>query len=154
MPPSPPPCPHPPSTPPSPSAPRRLVTPYTDFLVLTEIRADQRAIMNTKIKYGIYSSHFSASQRPRGGVLICANLKHKKMAGSERQSTTPGNIAAAVYEVKKSRIVVLGIYGISENNDRLSASTIREASTILTKLKLLYNTLHAIVAGDFNTNGT
>ncbi len=31
---------------------RRLVTPYTDFFVLTEIRADQRAIMNTKIKYG------------------------------------------------------------------------------------------------------
>jgi hypothetical protein len=46
------------------------------------------------------------------------------MAGSERQSTTPGHIAAAVYEVKKSRTVVLGIYGISENNDRLSASTI------------------------------
>jgi exonuclease III len=72
------------------------------------------------------------------------------MAGSERQSTTPGHIAAAVYEVKKSRIAILGIYGISENNDRLSASTIREASTILTELKLLYNTQHAIVAGDFN----
>jgi hypothetical protein len=72
------------------------------------------------------------------------------MAGSERQSPTPGRIAAAVYEVKKSRTVVLGFYGISENNERLSASTIREASTTLTELKLLYNTQHIIVAGDFN----
>jgi exonuclease III len=129
---------------------RKLVTPHTDFLILTEIRADQRAIMNTKIKYGIRPSHFSTSQHPRGGVLICANQNHKKMAGSERQSTTPGHIAAAVYEVKKSRTVVLGIYGISENNDRLSANTIREASSILTDLKILYNTQHVIVAGDFN----
>ncbi len=32
----------------------------------------------------------------------------------------------------------------------VNASTIREASTILTELKLLYNTQHVIVAGDFN----
>jgi hypothetical protein len=72
------------------------------------------------------------------------------MAGSERQSTTPGHIAAAVCKVKKSRTVVLGFYSISENNDRLSASTVREDSTNLTELKLLYNTQHVIVAGDFN----
>jgi hypothetical protein len=53
------------------------------------------------------------------------------MEGSERQSETPGHIAAAVYEIKKSRTVVLGIYGISESNDRLSSSLIREASNII-----------------------
>ena len=129
---------------------RKLITPMTDFLVLTEIRADQRAIKNTKLKYNLRPSHFSASQHPRGGVLICANQQHKKMEGSERQSTTPGHIAAAVYEIRKSRTVVLGIYGISENNDRLSASTIREASNIIAELKLLYNTQHVIAAGDYN----
>jgi hypothetical protein len=72
------------------------------------------------------------------------------MEGSERQSTTPGHIAAAVYEIRKSRTVVLGIYGISENNDRLSASTIREASNIIAELKLIYNTQHVIAAGDYN----
>jgi hypothetical protein len=46
--------------------------------------------------------------------------------------------------------VVLGIYGISENNDRFSASTIRVASNIIAELKLLYNTQHAIAAGDYN----
>jgi hypothetical protein len=40
------------------------------------------------------------------------------MEGSEPQSTTPGHIAAAVYEIRKSRTVVLRIYGISENNIR------------------------------------
>ncbi len=129
---------------------RKLITPMTDFLVLTEIRADQRAIKNTKLKYNLQPSHFLASQHPRGGVLICANQRHKKMEGSERQSTTPGHIAAAVYKIRKSRTVVLGIYGISENNDRLSANTIREASNIIAELKLLYNTQNVIAAGDYN----
>ena len=129
---------------------RKLITPATDFLILTEIRADQRAIMNTKLRFDLQPSHFSTNQHPRGGVLICAKKYHKKIPGSERQSTTPGHIAAAVYEIKKSRTVVLGIYGISENNDRLSAITIREASNIVSELKLLYNTQHVIAAGDFN----
>ncbi len=129
---------------------RKLISPSTDFLILTEIRADQRAILNTKIKYDLKPSHFSASQRLRGGVLICANQTHKKMEGSKRQSETPGHIAAAVYEIKKSRTVVLGIYGISESNDRLSSNLIREASNIIVELKLLSNTQHVLAAGDFN----
>jgi exonuclease III len=72
------------------------------------------------------------------------------MEGSKRQSATLGHIAAAVYEIKKSRTLVLGIYGISENNDRLSARMIREASNIVAELKLLYNTQHVIAAGDYN----
>ncbi len=71
---------------------RKLTSPSTDFLILTEIRADQRAILNTKIKYNLKPSHFSASQCPRGGVLICANQTHTKMEGRERQSETPGHI--------------------------------------------------------------
>ncbi len=45
---------------------------------------------------------------------------------------------------------MLGIYGISENNDRLSAGLIREASNIAAELKLLYKTQHVIAAGDYN----
>jgi exonuclease III len=129
---------------------KKLITSTTDFLILTEIRADHRAIMNTKLIFNLRPSHFSVSQHPRGGVLICANRNHKKMEGSERQSATPGHIATAVYEIKTSRTVVLGIYGISENNDRLSAGLIREATNIAAELKLLYNTQHVIAAGDFN----
>jgi precorrin-4 methylase len=63
----------------------------------------------------------------------------------------PGHIAAAVYKIRKSRTIVLGIYGISENNDRLSTSLIREASNIVAELTLLYNTQHVIAARDYNT---
>ena len=71
------------------------------------------------------------------------------MEGSLRESDEPGHIAAAVYEVNKSRTVVIGVYGISENNDRSSADLIQEVSNIARELKHLYNTQHVIVAGDF-----
>ncbi len=89
---------------------KKLITSATDFLILTEIRADHRAIMNTKLKFNLQPSHFSVSQPPRRGVLICANRNHKKMEGSERQSVTPGHIAAEVYEIKKSRTVDLRLW--------------------------------------------
>ncbi len=67
-----------------------------------------------------------------------------------RESVEPGHIAAAVYEVNKSRTVVIGVYGISEKNNRYSADLIQEVSNIVRELKHLYNTQHMIVAGDFN----
>ncbi len=129
---------------------RSLITPSTDFLILTETKADHRAIKNTKLRFDLRVSHFSASPHPRGGVVICAKEIHKKLEASERESATPGHIAAAVYEIRKSRTVVIGVYGISDNNDRLSAATIMEISTIADELKLLFNTQHLMIAGDFN----
>jgi hypothetical protein len=67
---------------------RKIITSATDFLVLSEIGAQQQAIMNTKLKYNLQPSHFSTSQHPRGGVLIFANQRHKKMEGSERLSAS------------------------------------------------------------------
>jgi exonuclease III len=55
-----------------------------------------------------------------------------------------------LYEVNRSRTIVIGVYGISENNDRSSADLIQEVSNIARELKHLYNTQHVIVAGDFN----
>jgi hypothetical protein len=45
---------------------------------------------------------------------------------------------------------MLGIYGISESNDRLSSNLIRKASNFVAELKLLYDTQHIIAAGDYN----
>jgi len=66
---------------------RKLITPTTDFLVFTEIRADQRAIKNTKLKYNLRPSHFSASQHPRGGVLICANQQPMPQKNGRKRTT-------------------------------------------------------------------
>jgi len=129
---------------------RTLITPSTDFLVLTETRADHRAILNTKMRFDIRPSHYTASVQPRAGVVICAREIHRKLDGSERQSQIPGHIAGAVYEVRKSRTVIIGVYGISDNNDRTSTALINEISRMATELKLLYNTMHVIILGDFN----
>jgi endonuclease/exonuclease/phosphatase (EEP) superfamily protein YafD len=95
-------------------------------------------------------SHHSSHQQARKGVIIIAKPEHTIMEGSLRESDEPGHIAAAVYEVNKSRTVVIGVYGISENNDRSSADLIQEVSNLARELKHLYNTQHVIVAGDFN----
>jgi exonuclease III len=46
--------------------------------------------------------------------------------------------------------VIIGVYCLSENNDWESAAVIQEVSSIASELKLLYNTRHVIIGGDFN----
>jgi len=130
---------------------RSLITPHTDFLILTETKADHRAIRRTKLRFNMRVSHFSANEGARGGVIICAKDGHKKMEGSERESVRQGYIAGAVYEIKKSRTIVIGVYGLPDNDDRASSGIMREVSRMATELQGVYNTQHLIIAGDFNT---
>jgi len=129
---------------------RKLITPHLDFLILTETKAHPSALTRIKLRYGMKISHHSSHQQARKGVIIIAKPEHTIMEGSLREADEPGHIAAAVYEVNKSRTVIIGVYGISENNDRSSADLIQEVSNIARELKHLYNTQHVIVAGDFN----
>ncbi len=128
----------------------KLITPHLDFLILTETKAHPSALTRIKLRYGMKISHHSSHQQAGKGVIIIAKPEHTIMEGSLRESGEPGHIAAAVYEVNKSRTVVIGVYGISENNDCSSADLIQEVSNIARELKHLYNTQHVIVAGDFN----
>jgi hypothetical protein len=73
------------------------------------------------------------------------------MEGSERESIRQGYIAGAVYEIKKSRTIVIGVYGLPDNDDRASSGIIHEVSRMATELQGVYNTQHLIIAGDFNT---
>ena len=109
---------------------RKLITLHLDFLILTETKAHPSALTRIKLRYGMKISHHSSHQQARKGVIIIAKPEHTIMEGSLRESDEPGHIAAAVYEVNKSRTVVIGVYGISENNDRSSADLIQEVSNI------------------------
>ncbi len=129
---------------------RKLITPHLDFLILTETKAHPSALTRIKLRYGMKISHHSSHQQARKRVIIIAKPEHMIMEGSLRESGEPGHIVAAVYKVNKSRTVVIGVYGISENNDRSSADLIQEISNIARELKHLYNSQHVIVAGDFN----
>jgi len=134
---------------------RTLITPHTDFLILTETRAHpsdltQRNSTRIKLRHGLKISHHSSHPQARKGVIICSKPEHIMMEGSARESENLGHIAAAVYEIRKSRTVIIGVYGLSENNDRESAAIIQEISSIASELKLLYNTRHVVIGGDFN----
>ena len=128
---------------------RKLITTDTDFLFLTETRVHVSDVKKFKIK-GMAATHYSLQALAGKGVIIYSKHEHKIMEGSLRESQTPGHIAAAVYEIHKSRTVVIGIYGCSQNDDRISPRLIAELDTIASELKHLFNTQHLIIGGDFN----
>jgi len=129
---------------------RHLIRKETDFVVLTEVRADRRAAAGARIKWGLKVSHSSLHDDPHGGVVILSKPEHKPIPGSFREATTPGHVAAAVYDVRGTRIVVVGVYGESASNDRASVVIMDDLRSILTELKHIYHTQEVIIAGDFN----
>jgi len=133
---------------------RTLVHNQTDFLILTEVRADSRCIRNARIKWGLKPTLHSLHHNPHGGVVIFSRPGHILIDGSIRESDTQGHIAAGVYEVRGSRIVVAGYYGESASNDRTSADRLHELHNIIRELKHVYRTTHVLIAGDFNVSPT
>jgi len=130
---------------------RRLVHRDTDFVVLTEVKADrQLALKARSIKWGLRPTLFSLHNDAHGGVLIFSKPEHRLIEGSIREANTAGHIAAAVYDIQNRRIIVAGIYGEPASNDRASAEIIKEIDSILEDLKHIYNTQDIIIAGDFN----
>jgi len=129
---------------------RELVNQKTDFLILTETRTTAKALHKVKLKWGLKPTLYSLDDAPRGGVVIYSSPRHKLIPESRRLGTIPGHLAAAVYEVHQSRTVIVGIYGPSENDDKKSASFLKEVQDTISELKTIYNTSHVIAAGDFN----
>ena len=75
---------------------------------------------------------------------------HPLVAGSQREGQQPGHVAAAVYSVGATRVIVAGVYGDSASNDRTLAAVMSELQGIIEELSHVYNTRSVIVGGDFN----
>ena len=129
---------------------KALLQQKTDFLILTETRVDQSAYKNVKLKWGLKATQFSLHQTARAGVIVYSREIHKIIPESIRTGTIAGHMCLAVYEISGSRTIVGGIYGPSDNNDRLGVSFLRELSETISELKIIYNTNHVLLAGDFN----
>ena len=129
---------------------RKLIKKDTDFVVLTEARADSRAAAHMRVKWGLKPSHFSLHPEAHGGVIVLSKPEHKVIDGSRREATTPGHMAAAVYEIGDTRIIVVGLYGESASNDGASVAIMTDLRDTLTELKHIYNTHYILLAGDFN----
>ena len=56
---------------------RRLTQRNTDFLIITETKADPRAARRIRMRHNLAVSHFSLNQQPRGGVIIISKREHK-----------------------------------------------------------------------------
>ena len=129
---------------------RSLITKNTDVVALTETRATEQSLLKTKLKWGLQPSHYSVDPNARAGVVIYAKKDHKVMPNSKRTATVDGHLAAAVYNIHGSRVVIAAVYGRSENNDRVSNSLFQEVYNILRELTHIYQTNHIILLGDFN----
>ena len=103
-----------------------LTSSRTDFLILTETRADVRALPQHKIRGGLVPTLHSLQQEARGGVVIYSKTDHTLLDNSSRESTTPGHFIAGVYQVNTSRTIVAGVYGPSNNDDTFSTQILQE----------------------------
>jgi exonuclease III len=130
---------------------KNLITPKTDFVLLSETKCAVQNICKLKLKYNIKLSISSDNRNhAAAGLAIFAKSEHKLLEGSVRHSVPQGHSVTGVYSVRGTHIIVSGVYGVSENNDRLAAAVFENLIEQIDELKLLYNTNYVIAAGDFN----
>jgi exonuclease III len=129
---------------------RKLVKANTDFLVLTEVRANIEHVQRTRIKRRLLPTVHSFHDEAQKGVVVYSNSKHRLIEGSQREASVPGHIAAAAYDTGSTRTILVGFYGESASNDRASARILTELRDIITELQHIYHTQSIIIAGDFN----
>ncbi len=107
-------------------------------------------MQRVKIKWGLHPILASLSEDPRKGVIVYAAATVKLLEGSFREYRIKGHIAAGVCEVRRTKIVVVGVYGESANDDPISAEIFRSLESIIEELSLVYGTNQVIIAGDLN----
>ena len=129
---------------------RTLVHRQTDFLILTEVKVRQQDVTGRKIKRDLLATAHSLDTEARKGVVVYSNKLHPLVEGSQREGQQPGHVAAAVYMVGATRVIVAGVYGDSASNDRTSTAVISELHEIINELSHVYNTRSVIIGGDFN----
>jgi len=122
----------------------------TDFLVLTETRAEDTKKQNIRLKWGLQASISSLCPEAKAGVIVYATDEHKLIEDSVKYGSAPGHLCMAVYEKNKKKLIVIGYYGPSENNDKLSVKLLQELRDNIKTLQHVYNTNRILIAGDFN----
>jgi len=83
-------------------------------------------------------------------VAILSHAQHKLLPDSKRESQAKGHYVMGVYEVQKTKIIVVGVYGNPDSNDNKSKEIFEQMKDDMAKLQYLHSTNICIVAGDFN----
>jgi len=85
-----------------------------------------------------------------GGVAIFSHAQHKLLQDSKRESQIKGHYMMGVYEVQKTKIIIVGVYGNPDSNDNKSKEIFEQMKDDMAELQYLHSTNICIVAGDFN----
>jgi exonuclease III len=96
-------------------------------------------------------SLYSVSPQARGGVVVFSNPEYELLNHSVRRSTTPGHFAMGVYyTTNRTKIIVVGIYGPSANDNNESLQFYQEVRASIVELQNTFQTSNLLIAGDFN----
>jgi len=85
-----------------------------------------------------------------GGVAVFGKPEHKILEGSIRESLNGGHYVMAIFEIALNNVLLCGVYGNPDHNDRRSESIFINMLEDIQELKNLFPVHNIILAGDFN----
>jgi len=128
---------------------KKLENNKTDFFILSETKAQDYNLQNRKINK-LIPTLLTSQNIAAGGVAIFSHAQHKLISNSKRESQTKGHYVMGVYEVQKTKIIIVGVYGNPDSNDAKSKEIFDQMNEHIAELKHLHSTGVCVVAGDFN----
>lgn len=122
---------------------------HVDIVILTETKISQNNIQSLHIP-GFKTIAESARDNAAGGVVLLARDTISVIPESIRQSTDPGKFAACVVIHNGQRVILIGVYGVSENDDARAIDVFKNLTESVEELSEIYATGRMIIGGDFN----
>jgi len=134
---------------------RTIISPDTDFFILTETKARSCHISKCIIypassRVAFIPKLFTETNAAQGGVAILCKKEHNLIENSVRESLHGGHYIMGIFNVRNKLVLVCGIYGNPDHNDLASANIFQQIITDIEELKNLFSVTDMILAGDFN----
>ncbi len=118
--------------------------PKTSALILTETRIPERQYTGTGVFKGYKMTQHSSSGNRAGGVTIFTR-KDLEVIPESVYGSPPGHFAIGCYDFHGTRVIIVGIYGVSAGSDTASMEVFEEFHTRLTETTTLYRTRTVII---------
>jgi len=129
---------------------KKLTPADTDFLILTETKVTPQKAEISRMKWGLLPMLYTTQNAPKAGVIVYANKDFKLIMESRRESSQKGHFVLGLFTKSMQKLIVAGIYGITENNDKVSCELYKELNQKIEEISTLYDTHEILIAGDFN----
>ena len=121
-----------------------------DIFVLTETRHTEQNFQGKNAFYGYRLMQNSSSLEGRGGVLIYGKKNRIELMENTEVKSEEGFFTGAGYIFEGHRIIIMGIYGPSCNDDKKGVEVFLEIRNAIEILVNMVGTRNIIVIGDLN----